>query len=546
MRVAICVLALMPVSAMAEVFTISSRASEAVIYPRGGLVTHEVAVTASTGRHELILPDLPPNLPLEALRVSANGVAIGALRYREDFVPPRDARKSADITAAEARIEELEAQIEAVRNEAKRLGLAKEAADARITFLTGLGDSDALPSNAAALAQIGAMVSAEVLAAREAAFDADLTAREVLKQLKPLKDDLERALAALAALVPEVEDRPFLSIEIAAKEDVTDVPMRISYFSYDLEWQPSYNLRLTDGENPKISLERGAQVYQATGENWQDVAVTLSTQRPSDRTGPGFLPQDLRRLFDPKEEVQKLRTTSRATTSLEADSFGQVAESARAAPAIIPEVGMQGLAVVYRIPGPVSVASGADRVRLPFDTKDFDVNLVASAVPLQDSTAYLVARFVNDTEEPILPAFGAQLFHDGGLVGLTDIAAIAAGDEAEIGFGAIDGLQLTRTVLQRAEGDRGLIVRSNEQAENVRIDVTNLTDRAWDVELLDRVPYSEQEDLEISYSAAPAPSQRDVEDRRGILQWDFKLAAGAETSITSRYEMEWPDGMQVR
>ena len=48
---------------------------------------------------------------------------------------------------------------------------------------------------------------------------------------------------------------------------------------------------------------------------------------------------------------------------------------------------------------------------------------------------------------------------------------IVPGAETELGFGPIRGLRLTRTTLDRNEGDRGIISRSNENTETVRIDV---------------------------------------------------------------------------
>jgi Domain of unknown function (DUF4139) len=72
--------------------------------------------------------------------------------------------------------------------------------------------------------------------------------------------------------------------------------------------------------------------------------------------------------------------------------------------------------------------------------------------------------------------------------------------------------------------------------------VENLTDETWPVRLLDQVPYSEQEDLEITYSATPAPTETDVDGQRGILAWEFDLPAGATKEITLDHVISWPEG----
>ena len=543
MRALIFPLALLPLPALADSFTLPSRPTEAVIYPHGGMVTHEVRVSVPAGRHEVVLPDLPAFLPLDSLRVSADGLQLGAIRYRTDFVPPRDTGARAEIDAAEARIEEIQDRMRQVRDTAARLELERDAAKARIAFLTGLGDRDTLPGDAESLRALAAMVADETLAAQQAAFDAEIRAREERKQLDDLKEELADAEAALKALVPESDDRPFLAIDVAAAEGVENTTLRVSFFAQALSWQPAYDLRLSEGDAPRIVIARGAEVYQETGENWEDVRLTLSTQRPADQIEPSYLPEDLRRLVSP-DQIRPLTRSQAAPES--AFKGADLAEAAPAMEAPVAAPSFQGLSVIYDFPETVDVASGADSVRIPFDEMEFDAELVARAVPFGDDVAYLVARFTNESAEPLLPTSRALRYFDGGLVGAGPLPQIAAGEEAELGFGPIEGVQLTRTVLQRAEGDRGLISRSNEQSERVRIEVENLTDRSWNLELLDRVPYSEQEDLEITYSANPQPDIRAVEERRGILQWNTDLAPGATFTVETEFRMTWPDGQMVR
>jgi uncharacterized protein (TIGR02231 family) len=154
-------------------------------------------------------------------------------------------------------------------------------------------------------------------------------------------------------------------------------------------------------------------------------------------------------------------------------------------------------------------------------------------------------QFENTSSEILLPG-QAILYVDGQLIGETMLATLPPNAEADIFFGPIDGLRLTRTVLDRNEGDRGIITRSNEEQETVRIDIENLTDRAWDVSVRDAVPFSEQEDLVITWDARPQPDITAVDDRRGILEWQLALPSGASQTITLETNLRWPDGMVLR
>ena len=173
------------------------------------------------------------------------------------------------------------------------------------------------------------------------------------------------------------------------------------------------------------------------------------------------------------------------------------------------------------------------------------VTIYPQAVPRYDRTAFLMASFTNDTGEMILPGV-AYRFSDGTLKGSTNLEGIPAGDTAELAFGAIDANRLTRDMPRRAEGDTGILTNSSQIEETAILRLKNLSAEVWPIHLLDRVPYSEQEDLEISYTADPAPTQTDVKGQRGILAWEFDIAVGETKAVTLNHLIRWPEGQAVQ
>ena len=123
---------------------------------------------------------------------------------------------------------------------------------------------------------------------------------------------------------------------------------------------------------------------------------------------------------------------------------------------------------------------------------------------------------------------------------------IAPGVEAEVGFGAIETLRISREMPLREGGETGVFTSANEQAESVVITVENTGDESWPIRLIDQVPYSEQTDLEVDYAADPEPTETDVDSQRGILAWEFDLAAGGKQTVTLEHTLSWPDGMELR
>src|SRR5690606_6144861 len=115
-------------------------------------------------------------------------------------------------------------------------------------------------------------------------------------------------------------------------------------------------------------------------------------------------------------------------------------------------------------------------------------------------------------------------YADGVMVGQTSLPLIAAGDRIEQGFGPIDGLVLERRVPHRRDGERGLIRRANAIEDEVQLVVTNHTDRDWSLLLTDHMPVAEQDEVTVSWQAAPRPDRTDPEGERGVVEWDLDLA----------------------
>lgn len=544
MRVLPFALALFPSFLFAEYIGLVSEVTGVTLYPDGATITREVPFSMPAGRHNLILTDLPQSTPLESVRVDVAGAVMGSVSARSDFVPPRSEQDDAAIAAAEAEVERLEAALREARAGIQAIRLEADAADARVAFLEKLGEGEGVAQmDVAALRELVDMIGDQTLAALQAAHDASRRAEEADRDLKDLVEDLDRARKVLAALVPEDEDRAMLAVAVSS-ENAAEGTVTVTYNNYAAGWLPVYDLRLTR-ESGALDIVRGAFVQQSTGENWDEVVLTLSTVRPSEQTSPSDIWPWLRRIFDP----EMMRQKSVVRLEAEQDSFaGALAEPAPEAPVMIEEAGasFDGLSVTYSYPGTVSVASGADRVRLALGSLETQAGVVAQAVPISDETAYLVAAITNDMGELILPTPEASFYLDGRFIGQRYLDLIPAGGEADLSFGPIEGLRLTRMVLDRNEGDRGVITKSNEMTEEVWIEVENLTGEAWPLRLLDRVPYSEQEDLEITWTAQPRPTEEDVDGKRGVMAWEFEIAPGATQEIAVGHRIEWPEGMQLR
>ncbi|CUH67130.1 hypothetical protein TL5118_02059 [Thalassovita autumnalis] len=534
---------LLPSVSLAETFQLTSQISNVIVYPNGAKVTRTAQFDLPAGSHQLQVLDLPQSVALDGIRAKLTGAQLGAVTLRDDFVPPRAEVEDAARAAAERRLEAAREELQAHQDDIRSLQLSKEAADTAIGFLRGLTKSDALSGlSAEDLRDIARMMGEETFAARQAVLEADAEARQLSRDLPELQQAVDKAQQALDALVRGQDE--VLLVEVAASASAaSEATLEISYFIDAAGWRPVNDASLTL-DSGLLQLDRGALVEQNSGENWQDVSLTLSTSQPSGKVAASQVYSDFRQLVEPHRALAKVRSESAAPAF--ADMAAPMLEVAEAEPVVMaPPVALAGgLILTYPYPQPVSIATGADAAKLSLGTLSFEATIEATAVPLYDQTAFLTAKILNDSGEEILPSPETLLYLDGELVGRFDQPMLAAGDDLRLPFGPIEGLQLRREVT-RNQGDRGILSKSNDRTEAIRITVDNLTNRAWDMRLIDRVPYGEQDDLQITWSTLPEPSETDLDGRRGVLAWTFPLAAGAEKIIKLNQRISWPGEMEL-
>jgi uncharacterized protein (TIGR02231 family) len=539
----------------------------AIVYPDGATVTRLVRVELPAGDTTLILSDFPPGLDPASLRVEGETGArlvIGAIDARPPkAVPPV-------VTP------ELEKKIEAARDQHAALEDKIAAETAHKNFAArfsadvplGLGEKgEARPLTEWRAAFVA--VSEEIAAADSAIRDLKLAQREV-----------DREIARLEA---QLRTNPPRKLEV--RVDLTaDAPttgtLRVSYAMSAARWVPLYDARLeTGGRERKASLElvRRAEIVQQTGEDWNNVALSVSTVR----TGKGGNAPDLAplivRLLDMNKQAQQPRSADEpalanrpmpqagqsATMSEQApqgrfrgtlfpddsekrlDLFAAAQQDAAPAQERETNIETGGFQVLFRIPGRVSIAAHDGAKSLRIATATIAPELMVRSAPALDPTAFLEASFKHAEEAPLLPGRVA-LYRDGTFVGRGRLALAAKDETVNLGFGADDQIKVARIVQRKIEGSSGLISSSKTDERAFRITVRNGHDWPVKVVVEDRHPVSEITDVQVELlPGTTKPTSTDARDRRGVLAWTMDLKAGEARDIAFGWRIRWPTGKTV-
>ncbi|TRW98856.1 mucoidy inhibitor MuiA family protein [Paracoccus sp. M683] len=531
--------ALLPATAaLADRIDMPAPVSSVILYPQGASVTRTLQLSAPAGQHDLVIPGLPVGTDPAALRIQAENLTLGSVQLQSARALPDHAPESPAILAARDQLRAAEDALRDFDRAGQALRTRAEALRQRAQITRDLLQGDSrLPAAEIpdTVEQMGALI--EDLLNRADEQDYQIAMREPDRQ--PLLDAIGRAQAELAALRAQVQQAQSETLVLTVQ--ATDQPASVSITGFvpSAGWQPDYDLRL-DRSADTLTMQRGVSVWQSSGEDWSDVALTLSTARPQSQTAPTEVPSWMPRFGQPDRDRNQRRTME-----MSADMAGVLhGAPAMAAPIAEAKMSTMGVTVIYDYDGPVTIRDGVDALRLTLDDKALTPEVIAEAAPRFDDRAYLVAETVNTTGEPILPG-PVTLYADGALVGRSFVDLTADGDDLRFGFGPIDGLQAELRLPEETEGESGLIRRQTTLHETATLIVRNLTAEEWPLRVVDRIPVSRQEQLRVDWSAEPEPSETDPDGRLGVLYWQAPIAAGDTREIMLTTDMRWPDGNEL-
>jgi uncharacterized protein (TIGR02231 family) len=513
----------------------SSAVDAVTVYPDGASVTRLVTLDLPAGDNSAVLKDFPLTLDPSSLRVEGEAGAkltIGAI----DAKPPR--------AAPPVNLPELDKRIEALKDQRADLQGAIDAAAARRKFAerfaetspAGIGDKgEARPI--AEWRTAFAAVGEEVAAADTAIRDAERKQRELDREIARLESDKAQKPPS------KLEVR----IEVAAAA-ATRATLRVTYAVRNARWTPLYDARLDTGakdRKPALELVRRAEITQNTGEDWSNVALSVSTVR----TARGGKAPDLNSLivqYPPPPRgfgsASGGMDQARAPLASPAPALrkveGLLSERADEQQAAA-EVG--SFQVVFKIPGRVSLGASEGAKSLRVSSAVMAPDLAVRAVPVLDPTGFLEASFKQNEDAPLLPGRVA-IYRDGVFVGRTPMAAAGKDETVRLGFGADDKIKIERTVVKRNEGSAGLIVTTSKTDErSFKTTIRNGHDFPIRIAIEDQLPVSENEDIvvEMLPSSTP-PTTTNLRDKRGVVEWAFEAKAGEVRDIGFAWRVRWP------
>lgn len=516
---------------------LDSRIEAVTVFPDAAAVTRVGEVRIPVGQHALVLKGLPAAVDPASIRVEGAGegrLVIGSADIR------RAPASTQPTEEAQRRLKDLRGQLARVQGRVDALETQKRA----------VSEFARISAEAAAKEGRGFDI-AQARAAWQAVGEATAAANQALQEEGARAAELEAEIRAVEAaasrprtgLVPLVD----LAVAVEAEREAAAV-IRVTYRVSGARWSPVYDARLdTDGAGPpRVELVRRAAVTQRTGEDWSEVALTLSTARV---TGGAAAPEVATQALNLRDPIVVFEQRQRMTGAAAPMAAAPSAEAQRSAPAAAEiqaareqeaSLAASAFSAAFVAPGRVSVSGDGAARTLRLSSHQIEATLLAKVAPALETRAYLSASLPWSDDAPLLPG-EVSLTRDGVFVGKARIGTVPGGDRFELGFGADDRIKVERVPVRRRDNDPSGWSASRTQISDHRTAVTNLHKRPMRVSVIDRIPVSENSAVTVEpLPTNTAPTERSVQDRRGVMGWTHEHQPGEKREIRLGWRLRWP------
>jgi uncharacterized protein (TIGR02231 family) len=524
--------------------TIVSEIKDVTIYLNGAQVKRKGNVTLKKGINTLLFQNVSPYLDAKTIQISGLGDYIILDSKKSIFYPKPEEKK--EIPS------KITAQIAKMRDSVKDLNFERNGNSAKLNHIdterkylitNKIYQKDTLPEFSASLSYL-----------RKQLFE--LTDME--QKLKKQNNDIQELITEINNRITELNNYqqntrqktnnpPIHQIEVTvqAQKNLTG-SMTISYFVSNASWSPSYDIRVKDINSP-VELTMKGTVYQNTGEDWENVGLTLSTNNPyKNKVKPelsvwyiNYYNPNIGYYKDANKKLEKSRIAQTKALSLSEIVVDEAEDNyAPTAPRAVQStnytVKTQTMAnVEYKIDLKYSIAADNKAHLVAVNQQEIKADYIHYLVPKYDKESYLVAQLVDWEELDLLPS-KANLYYEGSYIGESRINP-TANDTLYISLGNDRNVRIKRVKDKEKSRDK---VFSNRKSTTVSYDliVKNMGIKDYSIVVEDHLPVSKDKTIEVILENK---SKANFDEKTGMMVWKFDLKGKGNKKLNYTYKVEY-------
>lgn len=530
---------------------VKSAVKNVTVFTQGAQVFRSSSVSLSTGVTDLVFQGISPFIKPTSVQAGGKGDFV-VLEVRHQIKYP-EPTKPADGTLPKEVVKE----IKFLEDSLIEIGFDRdELADRKVALQM---EKDMIMKNKLSNGE-GKSDSLPILKQAMEFFRLKLT--DINIQLNKIKRDEQRNANATNLVNARLSDlRKYKNSEepqkvyapihqvivtVSADAPVT-CTVDVSYMIANAGWVPSYDLRSTTAAAP-VQLTYKANVFQTSGEDWDNVKLKLSTSNPNRSNIKPALPPWYINYYTAQRETKiptGARSTSTGNTSIsdvELDAIKKdMNEMTPAQSAANYSQLVETMAnVMFEISLPYSIPSDGATHIVSVKTSNLPATYYHYLVPKIESEAFLLAKVTGWEELNLLPG-SANVFYEGTFVGETVLNPAVINDTLDLAFGRDNGITVTRTKLPVKESNK-LIGNDITKTITYELRMKNNKSKALNLVVEDQIPLSQNQGIKVEMKDA---GKADYNTQTGLLKWNLSVNSKEYKTLKFSYEVTYNKDMPL-
>ncbi|HMW07466.1 MAG TPA: mucoidy inhibitor MuiA family protein [Leptospiraceae bacterium] len=561
------------INLLAEPISKEGKIQDVVLYRNQALVTRVIELDLKEGSHEITISKLPSELIQNSLYAEAIGAEVRAAKLKITEVK----------IDSDPKLAALDDKIEKLNQEFIKLSKLSEVNRLKLAFLTKQEDftvtSEKIELNRGLLnaETIKQLTLFHFEQRRDLALE-EIKIQEDIKALNRERDLLARERKQLVKTSLKSMDASIFLDKIGNGK----CEIKLFYLVQNAGWSPIYNFYSKLGSKT-VKVEFNARIQQITGENWENVNLTLSNATPAlSALAPGLSPFRISLstlgnsigLDDLKSASQGIskKMSAAYNKQIGAQNWNETQEGNWAMNSAANEY--QNLELVakdedlnvlkkdskqnnaspsvsFNLKSKVSFSSKNEQQLVKVDKSELSAKFYNVAIPLLTSYVYREAEIENEIFENLLEG-PVSVYLDEKFVGHGEISNVAKGQSFVMGFGIDTQIRARRELVEKKEK----ILGGNKELNfKIRMILENFSKKPTDLRVLDRIPAEDEKEnvritLDLKNSALSSDELYQQYERiRGILRWDLGLQADSSATKAKTFEysykLEFDKNLQV-
>jgi uncharacterized protein (TIGR02231 family) len=527
-----------------------SKISNVTVYPGSARVTRQAEINLSAGEHSIALEHIIPQMDENSLMVTGRGAA--AVKIFGAYIKKEHTKEAADqrVQELEAWIEKLSDDIMVENQNMEVLRKENEFLDS-IKLFSGQQIPKELATTMPAVESLEGVRS--FLVNQYSAVESKKeTSRLKIRELQREQQVAQRKLNELRGSGSQQQSQLVVDLECAKAGKFT---LEASYLVYGAYWRSLYDARASYDQG-EVELTSFGIIKQTTGEDWEDVQLTLSTAQP---TVSGRMPDVSPWILQPYQPgtvpAQKIMRergfqesgmfAARMDAAIPSSAPAEMEKDAQLA---YSQVEQKGMSVVFHIVRPATIKSDGTENKYPISSQGLKADFEYSSYPRVTPTAYLGSKVVNSEDLQLL-AGEVNLFLDGDYVGKSSIDNIGPGEEFHLYLGVDENVKVKREQVSRKMDDvllGGIKSPNRTTSFKYKLTVENYKGKTIKLNLFEALPISQNEQIKVkTQTVSTKPNDINWKQREGIWRWELSLNPKDKKEIEYAFSVEHPRNIDI-